>query len=107
MFQLRLVRGTPDGNALTVPRLIQGSDNEAPRLCSDSHEARSATGKSPTRTTPGWYARPTLFTYSEIKSQSIQCNYLLPPTDMATAVTDVGATPVSVLTFYRPSRDGR
>jgi hypothetical protein len=67
MFQLRLVLGTPDGNALTAPRLIQGPYNEAHRLRSDSHEARSATDKFSTRTTPGRNARPTLFTYSETK----------------------------------------
>jgi hypothetical protein len=54
--QLRLVRGTPDGNDSTAPRLIQGPYNKAPRLRSDPHEARSATGKSLTCTTSGRYA---------------------------------------------------
>jgi hypothetical protein len=113
-------------NASTAFRLVRGSLDGMSRLCSDSYEAPSTgrldrvltctrrarqgistIGKSPTRTTPGRTARPTLFTKLWNKSQSIQCNHLLHPTITATSVTDMEAVPVSNLTFCYPSRDGR
>jgi hypothetical protein len=73
-------------DASTMFRLVRGSLDGTPRLRSDSYEAPStgrldcvptrtrlarqgisAIGKSPTRTTPGRAARPTLFTNSETK----------------------------------------
>jgi hypothetical protein len=96
VVRLRLVRGTLDGTPRPRPDwhkarstrhldYRQNSDSHDPGLKRSTHSAHLL-----------WD-----------ESQSIQCDYLLPSTDMATAVTNVGATPVSVLTFYRPSCDGR
>jgi hypothetical protein len=100
--------------------------NKTPRPRSDSYEARS-TGrldhvptrtrlarravltieKSLTRTTQGQAGRPTSFTNSETKVRAFNADRQPLPTLMATTTTGMGAVPVSNLTFYRPSRDGR
>jgi hypothetical protein len=100
--------------------------NETPRQCSDSYEARSTgrldhvptrtrlarrnastTEKSPTRMTQGRAGRPTSFTNSGTKVRAFNTNCQPLPTLMAAAVTSMEAVPVSNLTFYCPSRDGR
>jgi hypothetical protein len=100
--------------------------NETPRPRSDSHEIRSmgcldrvltctrlarrnasTIEKSLTRTTLGQAGRPTSFTNSETKVKAINANPQPLPTPMATSVTSMEAVPVSNLTFYCPSRDGR
>jgi hypothetical protein len=100
--------------------------NETPRPCSDSYEARSTkcldhvpthtrlarraastTEKSSTRTTQGQADQPSSFTNSETKVRAFNANRQPLHTLMATATTDMGAVPVSNLTFYCPSRDGR
>jgi hypothetical protein len=115
--RLRLVRGPLDG----APRPHPGSD---------SYEARS-TGRldrapAPTRTRParrGASTAPRLrlvrgpldgaprprpgsstrFLYlPQDESHSIQCGYLLPPTGMAAAWTNVGTIPTSSLTVLPP-----
>jgi hypothetical protein len=67
----------------------------------------STTEKSPTRTTQGRAGRPTSFTDSETKVRAFNANCQPLPILMATATTGMGAVPVSNLTFYRLSRDGR
>jgi hypothetical protein len=100
--------------------------NKTPRPCSDSYEARSigrldhvptctrlarqdasTTEKSLTRMTQGRAGRPTSFTNSGTKVRAFNANYQPLPTFMATATTGMGAVPVSNLTFYYPSQDGR
>jgi hypothetical protein len=100
--------------------------NKMPRPRSDSYEARStgrldhvltrtrlarrdtsATEKSLTRTTQGQAGRPTSFTNSKTKVRAFNANHQPLPTLMAIATTGMGAVPVSNLTFYRPSQDGR
>jgi hypothetical protein len=86
-------------NTSTAFRLVRGSLDGTPRLCSDSYEAPltgrldrvstrtrharqgiSTIGKSLTRTTPGRTAQPTLFTNSETKVRAFNATtyYFLP-----------------------------
>jgi hypothetical protein len=100
--------------------------NKTSRPRSDSYEARStgrldhiptrtrlarrdtsATEKSLTRTTQGRAGRPTSFINSETKVRAFNANRQPLPTLMATTTTGMGAVPVSNLTFYHPSWDGR
>jgi hypothetical protein len=109
----------------TKPMGLAKTANKMPRPCSDSYEARSTgrldhvltrtrltrrdastTEKSPTRTTQGRAGRPTAFTNSGTKVRAFNVNCQPLPTLMATT-TGMGAVPVSNLTFYYPSRDGR
>jgi hypothetical protein len=119
-YRVRLVRGRFDG----VPRPRSGSDSyeapstrtprprpvphvKAPQPHSDSHEARSASGKTPTRMTPSRSARPLHFTYPETKAISfnaITCYHL--PAWLRSGSTWEQCQCQSSL-FYRPSRDGR
>jgi hypothetical protein len=96
VLRLRLVRGTLDGTPRPLPDSYKARSTRHLdyRQNSDSHDPGSE------------HSTHSVHLLWDI-SQSIQCDYLLPSTDMATAVTDVGATPVSVLTFYHPSWDGR
>jgi hypothetical protein len=118
-YRVRLVRGQLDG----APRPRSNSDSyeapptgtprprpvpydEAPRPHSDSHEARSPTGKTPTRMTPGRNTRPTQFTYPETKVRAfnaITCYHL--STWPQPGSTWEQCRCQSSL-FYRPSRDG-
>jgi hypothetical protein len=71
----------PRRDASIASWLVRGPFDKAPRLRSDSHEARLAIGKSLTRTTPGRITRPNLFTYSETKARAFNTAtcYFLPP----------------------------
>jgi hypothetical protein len=68
----------------TTFRLVRVTSDGTSRSRSDSYEARSirhpTIGKSPTRTTPGWATRPTLFTNSETKVRAFNAttHYFLP-----------------------------
>jgi hypothetical protein len=76
-----------------------------PRLCFDSHEARSIgsldPGKSPTRTIRGRVGRPLLIHL--LTDKAFNANHFH---QRGYSATGVGAAPVSNPTFYCPSRDG-
>jgi hypothetical protein len=110
----------------TKPTGLAETTNETSRPCFDSYEARSTerldhvltrtrlarqdastTDKSQIRTTQGRAGRPTSFTNSGTKVRAFNVNRQQLPTFMATATTGMGAVPVSNLTSYYPSRDGR
>jgi hypothetical protein len=72
-----------------------------------SRQDASTIEKSPTRMTLGWASLPTSLTNSETKVKAFNANCQPLPTLVAIATTGMEVVPVSNLTFYCPSHDGR